>query len=67
MTQQDFLEMLKEHYKSAFLNKKEVAKELHISAGTVDRLRKEGQLKSRKVVGQVFFDIGEVARFMAEA
>ena len=67
MTQQDFMEMLRENHKSAFITKKEVAKELHISTGTVDALRRDGQIMSRKVIGQVMFDIGEVARFMAEA
>ncbi len=67
MTQTDFTTILRETYKSMFLDKKQTAREIHVSTGTVDELRRRGLLKSRKVLGQVMFDIGEVSRFMAEA
>ncbi len=48
------------------LNKKETAKELHISTASIDRMRKNGQLKSKKINGQIFFTLEEVSRFLAE-
>lgn len=67
MTQDQFLSLLRENYKKMLLNKEETARELNISQGTLDNLRKEGKIKSKKILGQIFFDIGEVSRFMAEA
>ena len=48
------------------LNKKETAKELHVSTASIDRMRKNGQLKSKMINGQVFFTLGEVSRFLVE-
>lgn len=67
MTQTEFTVMLRETYKKMLLNKKETCREINISTGSLDELRRQGEIKSRKVLGQVMFDIGEVARFMAEA
>ena len=66
MTQHEFLEMLRENHAKMLLNKREVAAELGISQTGIDRLRQTGQLKSRKVLGQVMFDIGELSRYLSE-
>lgn len=66
MTKHDFFEMLRENHTKMLLNKKEVAAELGISQTGIDRLRQTGQLKSRKVLGQVMFGIDELARYLSE-
>ncbi|MCG3676215.1 helix-turn-helix domain-containing protein [Aliarcobacter butzleri] len=67
MSQQDFLNMLRDNYKKMLLTKKETAKELNVSEATIDRLRQNGQLNSKKILGQVMFSLDEVARFLYEA
>ena len=49
------------------LSKKETAKELNISEATIDQLRKNGELSSKKILGQIMFSIDEIARFLYEA
>jgi len=48
------------------LNKKETAMELHVSTASIDRMRKNGQLQSKRINGQIFFTLEEVSRFLAE-
>ena len=67
MSQQDFLNMLRDNYKKMLLTKKETAKELNVSEATIDRLRQNGQLNSKKILGQVMFSLDEVARFLYES
>jgi hypothetical protein len=58
------LENLQHRYLKSLLSKKETAKELNISQATLDRLRKSGAIKSKKVGGGVFFTINEIALFL---
>lgn len=67
MTQLEFLTMLREYYNKMLLTKKETAKELNVSEATIDRLRQNGQINSKKVLGQVMFSLDELARFLYEA
>ena len=67
MSQFDFLTMLRDNYKKMLLTKKETANELNVSEATIDRLRQNGTLNSKKVLGQVMFSLDEVARFIYEA
>lgn len=67
MSQFDFLTILRDNYKKMLLTKKEIAGELNVSEATIDRLRQNGQLNSKKVLGQVMFSLDEVARFIYEA
>jgi len=67
MSQLDFQTMLRENYKKMLLTKKETANELNVSEATIDRLRQNGKLNSKKVLGQIMFSIDEVARFLHEA
>ena len=67
MSQFDFLTILRDNYKKMLLTKKEIAKELNVSESSIDRLRQNGQLNSKKVLGQVMFSLDEVARFIYEA
>ena len=67
MTQQEFLQILRDSYKKMLLNKRQVAQELGISQASIDRLRNNGQISSKKVLGQVMFSIDEVARYLADA
>ena len=59
--------MLRENYKKMLLTKKETACELNVSEATIDRLRQNGQLTSKKILGQIMFSIDEIARFLNEA
>ncbi len=61
----DCIEYLKGKYGGLLLNKKEVAKELRRSPATIDRLRKTGHIKAKKIGNEVFFTVDEVARFIA--
>ena len=67
MNHEQLISFLRDNYNKMLLTKRETAKELSVSEGTLDRLRKNGQLTSKKVLGQVMFSIDEVARFLAEA
>lgn len=67
MSQFDFLAILRENHKKMLLTKKEIAKELNVSEATIDRLRNQGQLSSKRVLRQVMFSLDEVARFLYEA
>ena len=67
MTQEQFISLLRENHKKMLLTKKETANELSVSEATIDRIRGNGDLTSKKVLGQVMFSIDEVARFLADA
>lgn len=67
MTQIEFREMLRDNYNKMLLTKIETANELNVSKATIDRLRHQGQLNSKKVLGQVMFSLDEVARFLYES
>jgi hypothetical protein len=58
------LENLQQRHSKSLLSKKETAKELNISQATLDRLRKSGAIKSKKVGGGIFFTIHEIALFL---
>jgi len=66
MSQLEFTQMLRENYKKMLLSKKETALELGTSEATIDRLRKNGLITSKKVLGQIMFSIDEIARFLAD-
>lgn len=55
---------LQHRYQKSLLNKKETAKELNISQATLDRLRKSGEIKSKRVGGGVYFSLNELASFL---
>ena len=67
MSQLDFLTMLRDNYNKMLLTKKETANELNVSEATIDRLGQNGQLNSKKVLGQVMFSLDEIARFLYDA
>ena len=67
MEQTEFLSLLRENHKKMLLTKKETAKELSISEATLDRIRANGDIDAKKVLGQVMFSIDEIARFLADA
>jgi len=67
MSQLDLITMLRESYKRMLLTKKETANELNVSEATIDRMRQNGLLNSKKVLGQIMFSLDEIARFLYEA
>ncbi len=67
MTQSEYIILFRETYKKMLLAKKEAANELSISEATLDRLRKNGDIEAKKVLGQIMFSIDEIARFLADA
>ncbi len=60
------LENLQQRYKKSLLSKKEAAEELSISTATLDRLRKQGLIMSKKVGGGIYFTLKEIAIFIGE-
>lgn len=44
--------------------KKEAAERLSVSTSTLDRLRKQGLIKSKKVGGQIMFTSHELSNFI---
>lgn len=60
------IDQIQQRHKKALLTKKETAKELNISEATLDRLRKQGLIRSKKVCGGVFFTINEIVSFIGE-
>lgn len=67
MSKMEYVEILRANYKRMLLTKKETANELNISSATIDRLRKNGEINSRKIGGGVYFSIEEIARFVYES
>ena len=67
MSQLDLITMLRENYKRMLLTKKETANELNVSEATIDRMRQNRLLNSKKVLGQIMFSLDEIARFLYEA
>ncbi len=67
MSKIEYVEILRTNCKRMLLTKKETANELNISSATIDRLRKNGELNSRKIGGGVYFTIEEIARFVYES
>lgn len=59
-------EMLREKYNKMLLSKAETAYEINVSQATVDRLRKTGAIKSKKVGGQIFFTLSAIAEYVAD-
>lgn len=59
------LAMLLNKHDKMLLSKAETAKECNVSEATIDRLRKTGAIKSKKVGGQIFFTLATVAEFVA--
>lgn len=60
------LDDLQQRYKKLLLTKKETAEELNISIATLDRLRNQGHIKSKKVGGGIYFTLKEIASFIGE-
>ena len=67
MSKIDYVEILRKNYNRGLLTKKETAQELNISSATVYRLRKNGELNSRKIGGGIYFTLEEIARFIYDA
>lgn len=57
------LEHLQQKYKKLLLSKKEAAEELSISQASLDRLRKMGAIRSKRIMGGVYFTLQEIANF----
>ncbi len=61
-----YAESLRKQYGTALLSKVQAAKELSVSRATLDRMRKDGSLKSQLVGQQVRFNVTEVARVVMD-
>ena len=59
-------ELLHKKYDMQLLTKREVSKEMNISEGTLDNIRRSGDIENIKIGGQVMFTLCEVARFINE-
>ncbi len=65
MSKAEFITFLRETYHTMLLNKEQTATEINISQATLDRLRKDNKISSKKVGGQIMFKIDEVARYLS--
>lgn len=61
----DYVALLQNKYNKMLLTKGEFAKEIGVSEATIDRLRKQGVIRSGKVGGQIFFTLATVAEYIA--
>ena len=59
-----YAESLRKQYGTALLSKTKASKELSISRATLDRMRKDGQIKSQRIGKQIRFNVAEVARII---
>lgn len=66
MTREEQFKTMRETHEKMLLTKRETAKELSVSEATVDRLRTAGELKSKKVLGQIMFTLDELSRYLSE-
>lgn len=66
MLKEEIIKILLETDKKMLYKKKETAEKLSVSEATIDRLRRSGELKSKKVLGQIMFTLDEVAQFLSE-
>jgi excisionase family DNA binding protein len=60
----DYAEFLQKKYGTPLINKIKAANELSISRATIDRMRKDGQIKSKRIGKQVRFHVTEIARIV---
>lgn len=58
---------IQQRHKKLLLNKKETSQELGISISTLDRLRKSGYLREKRIGGGVFFTLDEIVNFIGGA
>ena len=58
---------IQNRYKKLLLNKKEASRELGISISTLDRFRKSGYLREKRIGGGVFFTLDEIVNFIGGA
>ena len=65
MSTQEYFTLLQSKYGRMLLSKSETANEIGISEATLDRLRKQNAIRSKKVGGKVFFTIANVADYIA--
>ncbi len=66
MEYKEYVVSLQNKYNRMLLSKAEAAHEVNVSEATIDRLRKAGAIKSKKVGGQIFFTLAAVAEYIAE-
>ena len=59
-----YAEFLHKKYGTSLLDKIKSANELSISRATIDRMRKDGQIKSQRIGKQVRFHVTEIARIV---
>lgn len=59
-----YAEALRKQHGTSLLNKKNTAIELSISRATIDRMRKSGQIQSKRVGKQIRFHVLEIARII---
>ena len=60
----DYAEFLQKKYGTPLIKKNLTAKELSISRATLDRMRKDGQIKSQRIGKQIRFHVIEIARLV---
>lgn len=60
----DTYKLLYDKFEKFVLNKLETSQVLNISIQTLDRMRKSGEIKSKRINKGVFFSIQEIANYI---
>jgi len=56
----------RQRYMSSLISKREAAKELGCSCSTIDRMRIDGLISSKKIRGKIMFSLDEITRLIVE-
>ena len=60
------MKLIYDKYGKLYLTKKEIAKEFSVTPATIDRMRKTGDVKGTKVMGQIMFHVSELVNYGQE-
>ena len=67
MTVETKIKEMRDRYQSSLIGKRELGRELGgISVPTIDRMRKRGIFRGKKVGGQIRFSIDDIALYLVE-
>lgn len=56
----------RQQYMRSLITKREAAKELGCSSSTIDRMRIDGLISSKKIRGKIMFSLDEITRLIVE-
>ena len=66
MSSTNIMEQIQKKYNGVLLTKKEAAEVLKCSCATIDRMRADGIIRSKRIRGRVFISINEISLVLGE-